>query len=61
MILYRYKIFSIFNDLELGYQNLDYKNTFPQRKFNTDGTIDYLLIIVQKRMLQKCVGIRHGI
>lgn len=42
MIFYRYKTFSVFNDLELGYQNLNYTRSFPQRIVNPDGTIEYL-------------------
>ncbi len=42
MIFYRYKTFSVFNDLELGYQNLNYTRSFPQRIVNPDGTVEYL-------------------
>ena len=63
-IFYKYKTFSIFNSLELGYQGLIYTRSFPQRIVNPDGTIEYL---TDYRLSQNIIanllglGVRLGI
>ena len=41
-VFFKHKTFSLFNDVELGYQNLNYTRLFPQRLVNSDGRVEYL-------------------
>jgi len=62
MIFLRYKTLSLFNDLEIGYQILNYIKTFPQRILNPDGTVEYLTDYnTQKNVTENLFGLGAGI
>ncbi len=62
MILFRYKALSLFNDIEIGYQILNYTRIFPQRIINPDGTIEYLTDYSKKKNItENLFGLGAGL
>lgn len=60
-IFFKYKTFSVFNDIELGYQNLNYMRIFPQRIINPDSTVEYLAdYSKQKSITESLLGLGVG-